>query len=57
MAAALAALARHDAAAYADAAKRVRRSFEAREDFLEDIPVPDTFLALEALAAVRRLDR
>jgi hypothetical protein len=55
-AAALAALARHDAAAYADAAKQVRRSFEEREDFLEDIPVPDTFLALEALAAVRRLD-
>ena len=56
VAAALAALARRDSTAYADAAKRVRRSFEEREDFLEDVPVPDTFLALEALAAVRRLD-
>lgn len=33
----------------------VRRSFEARDDFLEDVPVPDTALALEALAARRGL--
>jgi hypothetical protein len=55
VAAALVALARHDAAAYRDASARVLRSFEEREAFLEDVPAPDTFLVLEALAAVRRL--
>ncbi len=55
VAAALAALAAHDAAAYREAVARIRRSFETREDFLEDVPVPDTALALDALAAGRGL--
>ena len=54
--AALAALAAHDSHAFAVAVAAVRRSFETRDAFLEDVPVPDTALALEALAALRRLD-
>ncbi|HEY3550294.1 MAG TPA: hypothetical protein VGK69_04505 [Gaiellaceae bacterium] len=56
VAAALRALAAHDSDAYNAAIGSVRRSFETREDFLEDVPVPDTALALEALAA-ERFDR
>jgi hypothetical protein len=52
---ALAALVRRDAEAYRDAANRIRRSFETRESHLEDVPVPDTALALDALAARRGL--
>jgi hypothetical protein len=52
---ALAALARHDADRYRTAVASVRRSFEEREAFLEDVPVPDTALALDALAARRGL--
>jgi len=44
VAAALSALAAHDAGAYRDAVDSVRRSFEEREAFLEDVPVPDTAL-------------
>jgi len=50
---ALDSLAAHDADRYRSAVASVRRSFEAREDFLEDVSVPDTALALEALAAQR----
>jgi hypothetical protein len=57
VAAALAALAAHDFDACNVAVAAVRRSFEQREAFLEDIPVPDTALALEALAARHRLVR
>jgi hypothetical protein len=53
VAAALAALAEHDAAAYADAVALVLRSFEERDAYLEDVPVADTVLALEALAERR----
>ncbi|MDQ4019899.1 MAG: hypothetical protein M3188_08770 [Actinomycetota bacterium] len=53
VAAALAALAEHDAAAYADAVTLVLRSFEERDAYLEDVPVADTVLALEALAERR----
>lgn len=56
VAAALAALAAHDSEAFGVASAAVRRSFETRDAFLEDVPVPDTALALEALAALRRLD-
>jgi hypothetical protein len=56
VAAALAALAVHDAEAHRGAVAAVRRSFEARDDFLEDIPVPDTALALAALGVLRRLE-
>jgi tetratricopeptide (TPR) repeat protein len=53
VAAALAALALGDADAYGVAVASVRRSFEEREDFLEDMPVADTALALDALARSR----
>jgi hypothetical protein len=52
---ALEALARHDAARYCAAVASVRRAFEEREAFLEDVPVCDTALALDALAARRGL--
>jgi hypothetical protein len=52
---ALAAIVDRDAEAYNDAANRIRRSFETREAHLEDVPVPDTALALDALAARRGL--
>jgi hypothetical protein len=49
----LAALAKGEEDAYRDAAGRVLRSFEEREAYLEDIPVADTVLVLQALAAAR----
>jgi hypothetical protein len=52
---ALTAIVDRDAGAYRDAANRIRRSFETREAHLEDVPVPDTALALDALAARRAL--
>jgi hypothetical protein len=52
---AVAALAARDTEAYRAAVGAVRRSFETREDFLEDVPAPDTALALDALAARRGL--
>jgi tetratricopeptide (TPR) repeat protein len=55
VAAALRALAGGDAFAYEAAVACVRSSFEEREAFLEDIPVADTALALDALAARRGL--
>jgi len=55
VAAALSALASHDADAYRDAVASVHRSFEEQEAFLEDVPVPDTALALDVLAARRGL--
>jgi hypothetical protein len=55
VAAALSALARRDTARYRAAVASVRRSFEDREAFLEDVPVPDTAIALDVLAASRGL--
>jgi hypothetical protein len=52
---ALRALAAHEVRAYRAAVDSIRRSFETREAFLEDVPVPDTALALDALAAQRGL--
>jgi hypothetical protein len=52
---ALAALASGDAARYESAVGSVVRSFETREDYLEDIPVADTVMVLQALAAPRGL--
>jgi hypothetical protein len=52
---ALRALAAHEVDAYRTAVDSIRRSFQAREEFLEDVPVPDTALALDALAARRGL--
>jgi hypothetical protein len=53
VAAALAALAVGDADAYEVAVSSIRDSFDAREEFLEDMPVADTALALDALARSR----
>ena len=50
---ALATLAAEDVLGYIDAVERVLESFEAREDYLEDIPVADTVLVLQALARRR----
>ena len=55
VAVALAALAAHDVDTYGVSIGAVRRDFEAREAFLEDVPVCDTALALDALAARRGL--
>jgi len=55
VAAALRALAAGDGDACAVAVGAVRRSFEERDGYLEDIPVPDTALALDALAEIRGL--
>src|SRR6266540_3639212 len=52
---ALASLSAHDRDAYATSVARVLESFEIRGDYLEDIPVADTVLVLEALAARRSL--
>jgi hypothetical protein len=50
---ALATLAAGKAQSYADAVGRVLRSFEERDAYLEDIPVADTVMVLEALANAR----
>jgi hypothetical protein len=50
---ALAALALPDGDAYAQAVRSVLRSFEARDEYLEDIPVADTVVVLQTLAAQR----
>jgi hypothetical protein len=55
VAAALVALASHHQDAYRAAVAAVRSSFEARDVFLEGVPVADTALALDALAAGRGL--
>ena len=52
---ALAALAHADADVYGEASGRVLASFEERDAYLEDIPVADTVVVLEALAARRGL--
>jgi len=52
---ALAALAGGDAPGYARAIRELVADFESRDAFLEDVPVADTVLALQELAAVRRL--
>lgn len=52
---ALVALAGAETAAYREAAGRVLESFEGREEYLEDVPVADTVIVLEALAERRGL--
>jgi hypothetical protein len=56
VAGALAAIAAADDSAYATAAAAVLRSFEERDAFLEDLPVADTVLVLDALAGVRGIE-
>lgn len=53
VAAALAAIAFSDGDAYAAAVLDVLRSFETRTEFLEDVPVADTVMVLQALAEPR----
>jgi hypothetical protein len=52
---ALAGIAARDAGRYREAARRVLVSFEERDDYLEDVPVADTVVVLEALAGSRGL--
>lgn len=51
----LAAIARRDSAAYGDAVAGVLRSFEARDEYLEGVPVADTVVVLQRLAVRRGL--
>jgi len=53
---ALAFIAAQDVLGYAEAADSVLESFERREEYLEDIPVADTVLVLQALARRRDMD-
>ena len=53
VATALAALAVHGGPCFAGAVEDLLRSFEAREEFLEDVPVADTVLVLEQFAVER----
>jgi hypothetical protein len=55
VAAALSALAADDEEAFAAAVADVRESYENRDGYLEDVPVPDTALALEALSRMARV--
>ena len=53
---ALAFIAARDVLGYTEAAEGVLESFETREEYLEEIPVADTVLVLQALAARRGMD-
>jgi hypothetical protein len=50
---ALAMITAQDVAGYAYAVEEVLESFESREEYLEDLPVADTVIVLQALAANR----
>jgi hypothetical protein len=50
---AMAFIAAEDVVGYAEAIEFVLRSFETRDEYLEDIPVADTVIVLQALAARR----
>jgi hypothetical protein len=52
---ALACIAAHHRIGYAKAVHAVLESFEAREEYLEDLPAADTVVVLQALAARRGL--
>jgi hypothetical protein len=52
---ALAMIAAEDVVGYAEAVESVLASFETRDAYLEDVPVADTVLVLEALADRRNL--
>lgn len=53
---ALADIAARDVLGYTDAVEEVLDSFEARDEYLEDLPVADTVLVLQALARRRGID-
>ncbi len=50
---ALAMIAAQDAVGYVEAIEAVLESFESRDEYLEDVPVADTVIVLQALAAQR----
>ena len=50
---ALATIAAGDRVGYAEAIESVLRSFEARDEYLEDVPIADTVMVLQTLAAAR----
>lgn len=52
---ALAYLAAQDVVGYAEAVEEVLESFETREEYLEDLPVADTVLVMQALARRRAI--
>jgi tetratricopeptide (TPR) repeat protein len=52
---ALATIAAEDPLGYVEAVEAVLESFETRDEYLEDIPVADTVLVVQALAAKRGL--
>jgi len=53
---ALAYLAAQDVVGYTEAVEAVLESFEGREEYLEDLPVADTVLVLQALALHRGIE-
>jgi hypothetical protein len=52
---AMAFIAAEDVAGYAEAIESVLDSFETRDEYLEDIPVADTVIVLQAIAARRSM--
>jgi hypothetical protein len=52
---ALAMVAAEDVVGYVEAIEAVLESFESRDQYLEDVPVADTVIAIQALAAQRGL--
>jgi hypothetical protein len=52
---ALAMIAVEDVVAYVESIESVLESFETRDDYLEDVPVADTVMVLQALAARRNM--
>jgi hypothetical protein len=53
---ALAGIAAQDPIGYTEAIESVLSSFETRDEYLEDVPVADTVIVLQALAARRGID-
>jgi hypothetical protein len=53
---ALAMVAAHDPVGYIEAIEAVLESFESRDAYLEDVPIADTVMVLQALAAARGLE-
>jgi len=52
---ALAGIAAEDPLGYTEAVEAILRSFETRDEYLEDVPIADTVLVLQALAERRGL--
>ncbi|HEX6701825.1 MAG TPA: hypothetical protein VF101_13950 [Gaiellaceae bacterium] len=52
---ALATIAAHDRVGYTEAIESVLRSFETRDEYLEDVPIADTVIVLQQLASDREV--